>query len=378
MRNPDVLFSLRAPWRGSFVGEITTVSDKFVHEENPVHELSLELSRIVRKNGLNPNHFSIRVGGIGPDEVSQRGSVLAIPKKAQFNSDLFTPEFLSFLKGAKTRPNEALTFRVKAKRVDVWIYYAARQQFSYRSYPSYDLPRSIERNVVFQALNRKARQLRESCHPGPLGIFICDGGCKALQKSTSAFDVTAEKIINRFLEKHEFISFVQAFTTLKTLHMPSGAASVSVKTRIYQGKGFGTLGEEVRRALKELGSRLPEPETTPSSAQINQIKWPGKLGHSFRGRSTIKHNEIRLSARTLLEYLAGRIDHKRFLVEAGLSIGPAGSQAHNIFERWLSDGKLLDEISLERQPEKDDDWLELTMSEPDAAISDFKPPRHRK
>ena len=81
----------------------------------------------------------------------------------------------------------------------------------------------------------------------------------------------------------------------------------------------------------------------------------------------MKDNEIRISARELLDLLAGKLDHKRFAENHDMGGG-------NIFTIYRAKGKMISEASVERRPEEDDDWIILKFSADDPAVSDFKMP----
>ena len=87
---------------------------------------------------------------------------------------------------------------------------------------------------------------------------------------------------------------------------------------------------------------------------------------------------VKFSARVLLDYLAGRIDQAEFQRQSGLFFGRRQGPGPSVFELWLRQGRLIANIELERCPEKDDDWIIITFSEPDPAVSKFVPPRQTK
>ena len=72
---------------------------------------------------------------------------------------------------------------------------------------------------------------------------------------------------------------------------------------------------------------------------------------------------IKMSARSVLEVLAGRIKPEDF--------DSANPDAVQYFARMLEQGRLLVGAKVERVSESDDDWIEFEFSEPDPAISRF-------
>jgi hypothetical protein len=378
-KTPDILFSLRAPETGSFLAEITTVSDKSVDEENPIEELRNEVSRLVKKRGLQPNHFSVTVGddwqGIFHTGRKPR---LRIPRKQDFKSEVFTPRFDCFLTDIRASPKLARAYEVKTERTNLTISYDHRQEFFSGSYMSYDIPYSLEQNTVFKALDKKARQLRLSGYPGPLGVFLCDGGCHVLASSSRAFGITASDIIQRFLRRHPFISFVQVFVIAAEWDMAWGTRKLALKAQLYEGRAFQSLPLGLREVFPKIVAHMPMPEDDPSSARSTLMRWPDRMGHSFRGGCSMRNKTVKFSARVLLEFLAGRIDQLEFRRQSGLFFGRRAAPGPNVFEHWLREGCLIAKIEIERCPDKDDDWAVITFSDPDPAISKFVPPRQRE
>jgi hypothetical protein len=86
----------------------------------------------------------------------------------------------------------------------------------------------------------------------------------------------------------------------------------------------------------------------------------------------VKGNEIRISARELLDLLSGRLDQKRFAENHDVGGGT------NIFSIYQSHGKMINKASVEHQPEGDDDWVILEFSPGDPAVSNFRVPKSAK
>jgi hypothetical protein len=80
----------------------------------------------------------------------------------------------------------------------------------------------------------------------------------------------------------------------------------------------------------------------------------------------LKGKEVKISARELLDLLAGRLDQKRFADNHAVGGG-------NMFSVFRDQGKMIRRICVERQDGKDDDWIVFEFSD-DPAVSDFKVP----
>ena len=101
----------------------------------------------------------------------------------------------------------------------------------------------------------------------------------------------------------------------------------------------------------------------------NHLKAPKRrISGSFIGGCTMSGDKIKLSSRTVLDFLAGNLSYEEFPEEY-----------INYFKRRADEGKLIDEVGIEKAPdEKDDDWLIIRFGKPDAAVSSFKIPNEEK
>ena len=126
-------------------------------------------------------------------------------------------------------------------------------------------------------------------------------------------------------------------------------------------------GSASRSALLQVAEQLPEPLEDGVNA-LNQLDlWPATRANFFWGRMESRHM-VEISARVLMQYLAGQIDRQKFL-EALLDDGSAVP----VFERRLNNGQLLTNITFRPEPEQDDDRVVFHFGEPDPAIVAIKP-----
>jgi hypothetical protein len=88
----------------------------------------------------------------------------------------------------------------------------------------------------------------------------------------------------------------------------------------------------------------------------------------YLGGSTVEGDQIRISARELLDLLTGRLDQKRFAENHDMGSG-------NIFSIFQSQGKMIKRAEVEHRPEEDDDWVILEFSRDDPAVSKFRMPK---
>ena len=81
-----------------------------------------------------------------------------------------------------------------------------------------------------------------------------------------------------------------------------------------------------------------------------------------------KWNEIKLSVRTILDLLAGKITYDDF------------PETYKVFfADRAAEGRLFEHFEIEKAPdEKDDDWLTMRFGKPDPAVAPFKVPERNK
>jgi hypothetical protein len=111
----------------------------------------------------------------------------------------------------------------------------------------------------------------------------------------------------------------------------------------------------LRAALADALARLPTPVLDPLNAYI-QCREAGYRSGRF-GVYISMGNSVKISARTILELLAGR---------------RTASEINEFFDRRLQQGRMLTGSRVDKsEDDSDDDWLTIEFGEPDPAISDF-------
>jgi hypothetical protein len=125
-----------------------------------------------------------------------------------------------------------------------------------------------------------------------------------------------------------------------------------------------------RTVLANVVAKLPKPALNSYNAYI-QCREPG-YGRGHFGGHQLSRSFVKISARSVLELLAGRITASEineahdWLPESG-----RGSGMLNPFERCLREGRLITRISVDTSEDEADDWLTIEFGESDPAISPF-------
>jgi hypothetical protein len=373
-KRPDLHFVSNAHKSVEFIADIATVSDRGFDERYPFEVLFGRLGEFVYKAGLKNRTFSVKVGTEAEKKVWPPSNPrLKIPHRSRLDQDVFNANFFRFLDAVVTAPEEPREYHVvgTTPSVDAQIAYDPSGHRR-TSWPFPDELTSLVRNTVYSRLDDKAQQLSDANYDGPRAIIICDGGCNHLNTKQYFHEPDIDDVVRYFLQEHPRISFVLTFVVEETLDR----SERKLVTTLYRGRSFAPLGCELTAAIEQMGQFLPEPERSPVSAK-DLLEGPKtNEGESFGGGYGMSEDEIKISARGLLELLSGRITQERFFQShAFVQVPTETKRAWNPFESQLSQGSLITEVRVESgEEEKDDDWLTIKFGAPDPAVSPFEVP----
>lgn len=358
---PDVRFV--ASSGEEFLADITAVSDTGYHESNPFDYLQNELVRRVQKQGLDANHFSLKVDGNSRKlYLGGPKARLALPRVSDFATVIFNKDFARFIADIISNPSQVRAFSARSgEEVSLSITYNPNQPFFTGNHLAYDVVFSLENNPIYNRLKRKAEQLRRSGYSGIKGIILCDAGCAVMRaKSRAGFHYSAKEIVAHFLRRNKSISFIQLLTVDDDKGHHSDTHHFRVVEQTYLNSPH-SVPESLMLALQAVPSVIARPQNKPCNARQE-----GKRRGSFYGGLKLSANTLRISARALLDLLAGRLSRETFLRDHGLLDSPS----KNMFESALKEGRLLCDVRFEHCPNSDDDWISFSFSNaPDPAIS---------
>lgn len=366
MSRPDVLLVVDDGL--SFVADITAVSDKGLHQENPYGALQEEFFNRQRKLGILHGGFDVRVDSYSNNGYrgSGRKPRLKLPKRAQFPTRIFNANFYSFMSAVRERPEEVHQYLIEDAETSVrFSYNPSRRGFGGGSHPSFDLTAVIDKNPIYNALSSKADQLKKSGYDGTKGIFLCDGGCWSLHQRSPNWQFYAiDEVVSHFLRQHQSLSFVVALIVEEEQIAFQHTTKRFITSKIYLNSGALHLKQRIETLATALVSKLPSPEQTPRNAMF-QLK--RKNGMKGRHLATLTHGgNIEMSARMLLEILAGQLSVAEFMQNYRME------ESKNPFARMLEQGRVIEEVTVEPHPEADDDRVTIRFGRPDAAIAPFK------
>ncbi len=356
-KKPDLYF-LSGNGSCDFLADIKTVSDEGIELKNPYEQLNDRLHHEVLKNDIK-GAWKIDIGG-NYAEARRDGKMvqMKLPALARFDKEIFNHNFDEFVRLIQVNPSKSHEYKVQNPSTDLTIsYFPSERWIGSGSYPSYKVIERHEhliQNSLYSGLVSKAHQLKSTGYEGVLGILVCDGGSDFLRRG--------KRIIEEFMRGHECIDFVLVFW----IGQKSGwnAQEQILIDHIQKGPLHPELEELLSNLHLHAATAFPYPQRTAKSAvQVLKSTTPEKLG-SFIGGGSLRGNEIKLSARAVLDLLAGNISYEDF-----------PESYRHFFAKQAASGRLFTQLEIQRsETEEDDDWLKITFGEPDTATSPFRMP----
>jgi hypothetical protein len=235
----------------------------------------------------------------------------------------------------------------------------------FSSLPS--LAYDLESNPLFTALEEKNAQLAAVPSSALKVIFVADRGSRLLrrlsEKDPQRQYKSGEEIIGHFLRQRD-IDLVCVFSTIDKQSRSFNRRDLRWKASYFCGRGGHVHSFD---KLERLVHVLPAPRF--AACQARSIQKQAGFAPTARGwylGATIGPGRekitVRLSARLLQEYLAGRVTAERFDDEV---------TGRNLFEKWLSEGYLIRDAHFESAGiDKDDDHVILELRR-DPAAAEF-------
>lgn len=373
---PDIFF--RSAESGvSFVADITCVSDADAYRVNAVEELQEQFRKLLPKHGVRPGGFSFRIDGqvIGPP--GKRKTRLSLPPRPEIPR--LIEDLTGFVRTVGMAPGSPHATTISRPGASLTVSYDPRNRFGMMvSHLSFTYPLSLRNNPLANRLHDKAKQLRDTGFTGPAGVIVCDGYCTSLNDEglSATAHFTGRQIVTDFFRRHTSVSFVALFR-VHAPHSTTKRITPSFEMRVFRNpKSPHSLPAAAEDLLKSLPSVLPAPDATPVNALHDYAAEPSHKGRSFYGGYQITGRyqmaEVRISARSVLELLAGSLDLQDFLRSLRMAPSDLHPNATNFFRYHLDAGHLLTGARVEREPQQDDDWLVLTMGGPDPAVTAFR------
>lgn len=354
------------------VGDITSVSDKGLHSSNPVRLFWDAVLILARKHKLDPSHFSYSIDHRMDGPYGNRKAVLLLPARKEIRAYLKREiePYIRYI--AETKPAKD-TRSFHSNDVQLALQYNTSQEFSGGGHIVYNIPYSATRNPIHTALEKKARQLSDAPESSIRVVILCDADCYALQTSTvGSGAMSAAQVVQHFLRKSGSIDAVLIVTTElidrysnydRRLRISAKWITRTSGARFVDAEGLAS----VRAILASALDQLPTPMLDPHNAMIRASAVG--YGHGTLG-AAMSDKRIKISARKVLELLAGTESQERFLRSYGWD--GTWNNSPNPFQLALARGKVITSTSITPGGDADDDWIEFEFSDPDPAISPFR------
>ncbi len=385
---PDIFFTYENNFE--FVGDITCITGK-QDKDNISLAFKNEFKEIIDRE--HPSGFweiSLRGNSREMDfcKVKPR---LMLEGKTQWREIFTSQEFIKFIVRVKDNPERRDSFDYKKVKenpeprlpnqiemyrnvlVDIDIRYEPRTfyQVEYRQFDDRKIV-SIENDEIYKSLLKKYNQLIKTNYDGCLGIFLCDGIGNTFNRGDLLY-TNSRDVVNKFLADYQKIDFVLTITS--EIKQSNYLSKPEVKIVLFQGYGNKLNSKIVEFLENHLIKVFSKPARTIVDARdALKFRFLDKetiISAPSRGL-VVSSDEVKISSRTLLELLAGKLSLEK--VSYYLGFDSYKSSIPNDFLTELNDGNLFSDVSFEKgENGKDDDWIIFRFSE-DVSISPFRMP----
>jgi hypothetical protein len=371
-----------------FIADVATVSDEGYEENNPVDEFREALDRLYRKHKV--------VGGFGLSQLPAKHvgkyrdskvkvmlpPVGEIPRFVRLN-------FEPMVREVAATPDKPASREVKMPGGGNVKFDYNPQPGTYNSGPghlSFDVPYSLSRNPVANALKGKKSQLADTKFEGLKGVILCDGACSMMGRQLYSPDAfRLDDIVSDVMRQHTSLGFV--FSIGVGTRTSFGAARTTYPFELGFWTQPGIPAGQVEALLDVLNTGLrqvPKVIRTPGNTlQLLKSHWPPATRHSdhygcwcVTMGNLMQNTEITLSARTLTSLLGGEIPLQDFRDLHKIK-GNIGATPVEPLQQVLDEGRALVGIRFEPRQGDDDDNVVLTFGQADPAKMKFRVPEKR-
>jgi hypothetical protein len=353
---PDIFFQSKVL---TFTADISCVSDDGIQKDNPFRSFQDEIEGQKRALGMGIGGVYLNVG----HHEGEQKVKLKLPAVERI-PDFVREEVIPAIAAAQARGEWPIVVRWETPDIEFQLT-LQDGPYSGGSSRAYDVPKTLKSNPVYGRLKEKTSQV--AMGEGLRGLILCDSGYSAFTKSPLGGNrVDARAITQAFLNGCADVDFVALFWVFEDRNWMR-ATKRELRCDLIQ-KSFDPALQAV---FDECVERLPKPLRTGQNAMNHLRRWGMDFG--FSGGWTLSWPTVRLSAKTLLHLLAGRIS----IVEFNDRFDWRGADEEdqrkilNCFERALQEGLIPGAIRVLSEPDQDDDWIEIDFKR-DAALGKFR------
>ena len=350
-----------------FVVEITSVSDAGYERDNPLRDFEDAFHKLARKKTLAPGGFDFQIGGEEVGEYPEQKTRLLLPNRGDIKR-FVDDTYATFLDEIRVEPNRTRSHKLKEPTLQICVTYdPKRLGFSSTGHPSYTSLKARRNNTLFNALSKKAKQLKQCGFEGTRGIVVCDAGANYLSSlSGGVTTFRLRDILDGFFREHSTVSYVMIVRTVLSSDSKTRGLCRDVLLNGYAQRNPS------ERQLIEILSKSIDILPRPAQLAINAYRSvPGcfrLFENSHFGGGAMSSKRVKVSARTIHALLAGQLSLERYL--------ESHKDSARVLEIALKQGRSIRAVHSETSEIEDDDWLTFEIGEPDPAIHRFTNP-HR-
>ncbi len=362
------------------IGDITTISDVALHDQNPVRELSVELSKAARKAGLDPSHFSYDVRGGRLGKFRDGKMSLFLPHKKNF-ANFFKVNLYPWILELPKLPRQRHKFEYKQGRTHITLIYHPDTQTGSGGYTSYSVAASRGKNPLYNALKGKKDQLKSAPEDAIRLVIVCDGDCSLLRMGSSlrtGETFTSTQVAQDFLRLNSSIDMVLLVTIDEQRAFLTNKVTCALKCDLVTAGAYkvgGRLSEQSYKTIYEMLDASLKTMRTPLRAAYSAavLCTRSDVGPDGIGGYTLRGDDITISSRALQRLLAGEISSEEFIRQHGWD----SIEKPNPFGRTFNLGQLISSAKVVDGGEQDDDSITFSFGWPDPAASPFRvvPPK---
>jgi hypothetical protein len=349
--------------------EVTALSDRSLHERNPIHEFNGRVTKEFIKYGLHK--LGATHTGIGSSRGPE-GPILAIPDRKDFGQFFSSTSFKAFLSAIRSEPTKDHSYEFGVRGSTSRIRFAPGKNNSGASYASHTVIKNVFNNHLARRLESKNRQLKKSGMNLPAIVVVCDADCNVLSTRMRGFDtVTADDIADMFLSGRRHIQkgpwLIQKGAAARSrrinaVHLWSlheewntwkrGPEARSAKVTIVPNRGNAAheMSSEVCMEVAQSSRYLPPIVSMPFGA-LRVLRRPSFYGgyEMSGGQSGFK---VKISLLTLQRLLSGEISADEFRKDH--------EELSSIIKAQADEGRMISKMEISHQANFDDDWVEIT------------------
>lgn len=345
--------------------EVTAISDKGLHEKNPVNLFAdMLLAHGLKLRKTVPGGFRFQIGYI---EVNGE-IVLGVPKRSDMAKFFASRNFRGLVARIKKSPKTPQSLRFECRGAHSEIVYQPGAQTGGGGHIAHDVILRTDQNHIRSRLESKNRQIKRAALKLPAIVVLCDAGCRALSGMAGPGRPTWVDVIDAYLNGRSF-PMPGAAMKAQTDRLNAVVVAIAREDRNFS-TGHYSRRIEVKYVSKRGACAYPLGETTIEEVARTLFGSPPlrtmpinatriySLPRYYGGYEMTSRNggpAVKLSLLTLQGLLAGEISYEEF----------ARSHQHLAphITRCVREGRMISNIRIEKCEDEDDDWVWLEFGE---------------